>query len=110
MKLMIICSCNVFSDADVRGAVDGAGRPKTPAAVYKCLGCSPSCGRCLATVKAILHENPAPQAMSREPHLRGWRSHRPQRYGTPGHISPAVHQSRAAASEEAAGRQLFAII
>ena len=74
MKLMIICSCNVFSDTDVRSAVNGAGCPKTPAAVYKCLGCSPSCGRCLGTVKAILQENSSHQAASREPAARCWRS------------------------------------
>jgi bacterioferritin-associated ferredoxin len=53
---MIICSCNVFSDTDVRDAVYSKLCPRTPGAVYKCLGCSPSCGRCLATVREILNE------------------------------------------------------
>ncbi|MBO0734233.1 MAG: (2Fe-2S)-binding protein [Methylocapsa sp.] len=54
---MIICSCNVFSDNEVRKAVGSNCRPQTPGAVYRCLGCNPCCGRCLTTVKAILNES-----------------------------------------------------
>src|SRR5436305_804711 len=44
---MIVCSCNVFSDRDVRLAIDSApARPATANQVYGCLGCSPQCGRC----------------------------------------------------------------
>ncbi|MCI0599156.1 MAG: (2Fe-2S)-binding protein [Beijerinckiaceae bacterium] len=53
---MIVCSCNVLTDRDVKGAIESSLRPRTPSAVYKCLGCSPSCGRCLTTVRAILNE------------------------------------------------------
>jgi bacterioferritin-associated ferredoxin len=60
---MIICSCNVFSDAEVRDVIDGGSCPQTPGAVYKCLGCSPSCGRCLAAVRAILNEHCAGAAI-----------------------------------------------
>ena len=42
---MIICSCNVLTDHDVRGVIDLGSPPRT-AAVYICLGGSARCGRC----------------------------------------------------------------
>ncbi|MDB5655016.1 MAG: bacterioferritin [Tardiphaga sp.] len=53
---MIVCSCNVLSDHDVRSACSGAQAPRTPGQVYGCLGCSPQCGRCARTIKAIMDE------------------------------------------------------
>lgn len=54
---MIVCSCNVFSDHDVRNAVTGAkDLPRTPNDVYGCLGCSAQCGRCARTIKKIMDE------------------------------------------------------
>ncbi|WP_299815584.1 (2Fe-2S)-binding protein [Tardiphaga sp.] len=53
---MIVCSCNVFSDHDVRNACSGAQVPRTPGQVYGCLGCSAQCGRCARTIKAIMDE------------------------------------------------------
>ena len=54
---MIVCSCNVFSDRDVRGALDSApSRPATANQVYGCLGCSPQCGRCARTIRRIMDE------------------------------------------------------
>jgi len=52
---MIICSCNVLSDHAVRAAATGldASLPKL-SQIYRCLGCSPQCGRCAATVKRVL--------------------------------------------------------
>ena len=54
---MIVCSCNVLSDHDVRTAVtaQGGSRPTT-GEVYGCLGCSPQCGRCVRTIKRIMDE------------------------------------------------------
>jgi len=52
---MIICSCNVFTDSDVRDAVNEAA-PRTCGQVYGCLGCSPQCGRCARTIKRIMEE------------------------------------------------------
>lgn len=52
---MIVCSCNVLSDCQVRATVDAeAGGARTPGQVYRCLGCSPQCGRCARTIKSIL--------------------------------------------------------
>lgn len=54
---MIVCSCNVLSDHDVRGCVNpGPDCPRTAAQVYRCLGCSPQCGRCARTIRSILEE------------------------------------------------------
>ncbi|WP_074078262.1 (2Fe-2S)-binding protein [Microvirga massiliensis] len=52
---MIVCSCNVLSDGAVRACLTpGPGCPRTPAQVYECLGCSPQCGRCARSIRAIM--------------------------------------------------------
>jgi bacterioferritin-associated ferredoxin len=54
---MIVCSCNVLSDHDVRAAVSAASdTPRTAKQVYGCLGCSAECGRCARTIKQIMSE------------------------------------------------------
>jgi len=56
-SLMIVCSCNVLTDHDVRSAVTAAEDfPRTARQVYGCLGCSAECGRCARTIKKILDE------------------------------------------------------
>ncbi len=52
---MIVCSCNVLSDNQVRTAVSTAA-PRSAVQVYGCLGCSPQCGRCIATIRRIMDE------------------------------------------------------
>jgi bacterioferritin-associated ferredoxin len=53
---MIVCSCNVLSDQDVRTAVTAEGRPRSTGQVYGCLGCSAQCGRCARTIRKIMDE------------------------------------------------------
>lgn len=53
---MIVCSCNVLSDHEVRAALDAPTPPRTPAQVHRHLGCKPQCGRCLCTIRKILDE------------------------------------------------------
>jgi bacterioferritin-associated ferredoxin len=53
---MIVCSCNVLTDHDVRTALSHAETPRTPGAVYGCLGCGPQCGRCARTIRRIMNE------------------------------------------------------
>ena len=54
---MIVCSCNVFTDADVRSALNvPEAAPKRASQVYGCLGCSAQCGRCVRTIKRIMDE------------------------------------------------------
>ncbi|MER8848175.1 (2Fe-2S)-binding protein [Mesorhizobium australicum] len=52
---MIICSCNVLSDQDVRSAVE-AERTRSISQVYGCLGCGPKCGRCALTIRRLMDE------------------------------------------------------
>ncbi len=54
---MIVCSCNVLSDHDVRNAVSAAeDLPRNAKQLYGCLGCSAECGRCARTIKTIIDE------------------------------------------------------
>lgn len=54
---MIVCSCNVLSDDDVRSAVSASGElPRTARQVYGCLGCSAECGRCARTINKIIKD------------------------------------------------------
>ncbi len=53
---MIVCSCNVIADSEIRAALNSGACPRTPSAVYKCLGCSLNCGRCIATVRTVINE------------------------------------------------------
>ena len=54
---MIVCSCNVITDHDVRGTLSGAeAPPRSTGDVYRCLGCSAQCGRCARTIRRIMDE------------------------------------------------------
>jgi bacterioferritin-associated ferredoxin len=54
---MIVCSCNVFSDHDVRATLKAPEvAPRTTGQVYHCLGCSAQCGRCARTIRRIMNE------------------------------------------------------
>jgi bacterioferritin-associated ferredoxin len=52
---VIVCSCNVLSDAQVRSAIASAPRSRM-SSVYASLGCGAKCGRCAHTVKIMLEE------------------------------------------------------
>ena len=54
---MIVCSCNVLSDHDVRDAVSSADiLPRRAKQLYNCLGCSAECGRCARTIQGIIED------------------------------------------------------
>lgn len=54
---MIICSCNVLSDGDIKACLKpGPACPRTTSEVYKCFGCSPKCGRCVRSIRALMNE------------------------------------------------------
>ena len=50
---MIVCSCNVLSDQDVRSTVE-TRTPRSTSQVYGCLGCRPKCGRCAGTIRRLI--------------------------------------------------------
>ena len=52
---MIVCSCNVLSDYEVRTVASTATR-RTTSYVYGCLGCKARCGRCARTIREIMDE------------------------------------------------------
>jgi bacterioferritin-associated ferredoxin len=52
---MIICSCNVISDHEVRdAAASGSDTAEHMSEVYRRLGRIPQCGRCKTTIKDIV--------------------------------------------------------
>ena len=53
---MIVCSCNAFSDNQVRSAVANAARRPRMSQIYSCLGFRAQCGRCTYTIKRIMDE------------------------------------------------------
>ena len=53
---MIVCSCNVLSENEVRRALASAVRPPRVRQVYDCLGHARQCGRCARTIKKIVDE------------------------------------------------------
>jgi bacterioferritin-associated ferredoxin len=52
---VIVCSCNVISDQQVR-SVAAERTPRGTSEVYRCLGCSAECGRCARTIRRIIDE------------------------------------------------------
>jgi len=63
---MIVCSCNVFSENEVRCALASAVRPPRVSQVYACLGYARQCGRCARTIKKIIDEVSAITDLSEE--------------------------------------------
>jgi bacterioferritin-associated ferredoxin len=53
---VIVCSCNVLSDTQVRETCGRENGPRSTAQVYQCLGCSPQCGRCARTIRTIMDD------------------------------------------------------
>ena len=54
---MIVCSCNVFSDHQLRSTLANATQRLRISQIYDCLGCSAQCGRCAHTIKRIMGGN-----------------------------------------------------
>jgi bacterioferritin-associated ferredoxin len=52
---VIVCSCNVISDHQVR-SVAAEHSVRGTSEVYRCLGCSAACGRCARTIRNIVDE------------------------------------------------------
>jgi len=55
---MIICSCNVLSDHEVRTAMVAELPPRTAGELYRCLGRDAQCGRCARSIRRIMKEGP----------------------------------------------------
>jgi bacterioferritin-associated ferredoxin len=53
---VIVCSCNVLSDAQVRSAIVNQSPHSRMSRVYASLGCRAQCGRCVRTIKVMLED------------------------------------------------------
>ena len=53
---MIVCSCNVLSETQVRAAIASAAPRPRMSYVYASLGCAAKCGSCAHTIKIMLEE------------------------------------------------------
>jgi bacterioferritin-associated ferredoxin len=62
---MIICSCNVLSDQQVRIALDAGNPLGTIGRLFRYLGCTAQCGRCAQSIKRIMDEPHGPEPASR---------------------------------------------
>ncbi|WP_165498172.1 (2Fe-2S)-binding protein [Siculibacillus lacustris] len=51
---MILCSCNVLSEAQVRAATHGPNGAGRVAEVFEKLGARPNCGRCAASIRGVI--------------------------------------------------------
>jgi bacterioferritin-associated ferredoxin len=53
---MIVCSCNVFSEQQIRSALAKAPQRLRMSQIYDCLGGSAQCGQCAHTIKGIMEQ------------------------------------------------------
>ena len=53
---MIVCSCNVFSDQQLRSVLAQGGRQTRISQIYDRLGGSVQCGRCAHTIKRMVKQ------------------------------------------------------
>jgi len=53
---MIVCSCNVLTDVDIRASIATLDGPRRVCDVYASLGCVAKCGGCAATISALIGE------------------------------------------------------
>jgi len=59
---MIVCSCNVFTEAQVQRVVANTTTRPRMSKIYASLACSAQCGRCAHTIKTIIERNGLPVA------------------------------------------------
>ena len=53
---MIVCSCNVLTDVDIRVSIATLDGPRRVCDVYASLGCTAKCGGCAGTICALISE------------------------------------------------------
>ena len=53
---MIVCSCNVFSEQQIRSALAKAPQRLRMSQIYDCLGGSAQCGQCAHTIRRIMKQ------------------------------------------------------
>jgi bacterioferritin-associated ferredoxin len=58
-SVMILCSCNVLSDRDIRERLGDSPSRRSPGALFRQLGCEPKCGRCIRNILATIDQHRA---------------------------------------------------
>ena len=53
---MIVCSCNVLTDDDIRASIATLNGLRRVCDVYASLGCAAECGGCAGTISALITE------------------------------------------------------
>jgi bacterioferritin-associated ferredoxin len=53
---MIVCSCNVLTDVEIRASIATLDDPRRVCDVYASLGCAAKCGGCAGTICALISE------------------------------------------------------
>jgi bacterioferritin-associated ferredoxin len=53
---MIVCSCNVLTDVEIRASIAALKGPRRVCEVYASLGCTAKCGGCAGTICALISE------------------------------------------------------
>lgn len=56
---MIVCSCNVLSDREIRSKLEPRGDRPSVGAVFRRVGCQPNCGRCARSIAAVVEQHAA---------------------------------------------------
>ncbi len=54
---MIVCSCNVLSEARIRAVLDHPQPPQRVLEVHHRLGCRPQCGCCVRAILDIMRDS-----------------------------------------------------
>jgi bacterioferritin-associated ferredoxin len=53
---MIVCSCNVLTEVEIRASIAALNGPRRVCDVYASLGCAAKCGGCAGTISALISE------------------------------------------------------
>ena len=53
---MIVCSCNVLTEVEIRASIAALNGPRRVCDVYASLGCAAKCGGCAGTIGALISE------------------------------------------------------
>jgi bacterioferritin-associated ferredoxin len=53
---MIVCSCNLLTDAGIRAALERPNPPARVRDVYAAMGCAVKCGGCAGSICRLLEE------------------------------------------------------
>jgi bacterioferritin-associated ferredoxin len=54
---MIVCSCNLLTDAKIREALTRPNPPKRVRDVYATCGCTAKCGGCAGSINRLINES-----------------------------------------------------